>query len=190
MRVFNRHVSQRHLTVFLVRRWSSLARSPSSRIATAPATRCRPRSVRGALVDRALPVVPVLQRSATTSPSCATSREVFIRLLQAVGTALILIALLYLALPWLVVADGAFLPAAAIFLVGNDGLAAGLQSGRRRSHAFGERILIVGTDATAQAVARQVLAQEDFPYEIVGFIDQDPRPGRRGGGQSANGRDT
>jgi sugar transferase (PEP-CTERM system associated) len=41
--------------------------------------------------------------------------------------------------------------------------------------SFGERILIIGTDATARTVARQVLAQEDFAYEIVGFIDEDPR---------------
>jgi sugar transferase (PEP-CTERM system associated) len=41
--------------------------------------------------------------------------------------------------------------------------------------SFGERILIIGTDETARTVARQVLAQHDFPYEIVGFIDEDPR---------------
>ena len=42
-----------------------------------------------------------------------TTREVFIRLLQSVGSALILIALLYLVVPWLMVADGASLPAFA-----------------------------------------------------------------------------
>ena len=41
--------------------------------------------------------------------------------------------------------------------------------------SFGERILIIGTDETARTVARQVLAQRDFPYEIVGFIDEDAR---------------
>jgi sugar transferase (PEP-CTERM system associated) len=41
-------------------------------------------------------------------------------------------------------------------------------------HPFAERMLIIGTDATARTVARQVLAQQDFPYEIVGFIDEDP----------------
>ena len=39
---------------------------------------------------------------------------------------------------------------------------------------FTERMLIVGTDLTAQILARQILRQRDFPYQIVGFIDDDP----------------
>jgi sugar transferase (PEP-CTERM system associated) len=102
-----------------------------------------------------------------------TSRELVIRLLQAVGMASILIALVYLALPSLVVADGAFLSAAAMFLFGI--LVWRLAFARIASmRPLGERILIVGTDATAQTVARQILAQEDFAYQIVGFIDEDP----------------
>jgi sugar transferase (PEP-CTERM system associated) len=102
-----------------------------------------------------------------------TSREVVIRLLQAIGTALILIALLYLAVPWLVVADGAFLPAAAVFLFGM--LAWRLVFIRIATlQSLGERILIIGTDASAQTVVRQVLEQHNFPYEIIGFIDEDP----------------
>jgi sugar transferase (PEP-CTERM system associated) len=99
-----------------------------------------------------------------------TGREMFIRLLQAVGAASILIALIYMAVPALVVADGAFLPAAATFLTGILGWRLLV-----RAAPLDERILIVGTDPTARTVARQVLAQQDFPYRIVGFIDHDPR---------------
>ena len=35
-------------------------------------------------------------------------------------------------------------------------------------------MLIIGTDAAARTVVRQVLAQQDFPYQVVGFIDDDP----------------
>jgi sugar transferase (PEP-CTERM system associated) len=101
-----------------------------------------------------------------------TTREVFIRLLQSVGSALILIALLYLLVPWLMVADGASLPAFAIFLTGI--LAWRLVFNHvTRLRTFGERILIVGTDTTSQTIARQIGSQGDFAYNIVGFIDED-----------------
>ena len=172
MRVFNRYVSQRHLTVFtgeMLVIFGSVAfvahnYGPDEDLTTA--------LWKGALVT-ALCLLCLYYNDLYDLTIVRTSREVVIRLLQAVGTALILIALLYLALPWLVLADGAFLPAAAIFLLGM--LAWRLTFNRLASlQSFGERILIVGTDATARTVARQVLAQEDFPYEIVGFIDEDP----------------
>ena len=102
-----------------------------------------------------------------------STREVFIRLVQAGGTALILIGLVYLALPSLAIGDGVLLPAAMTCL-------AGILVWRvafnhiTRLHSFGERMLIIGTDAAARTVVRQVLAQQDFPYQVVGFIDDDP----------------
>jgi sugar transferase (PEP-CTERM system associated) len=173
MRVFNRYVSQRHLTVFageLLVIFGSMALvayhySPNDALPTAV--------WKGALVT-ALCLLCLYYNDLYDLTVVRSSREVFIRLLQSVGSALILVALLYLALPWLVVADGAFLPAAAIFLTGI--LAWRLAFNRIFTvRSFGERILIIGTDVTAQTIARQVLAQQDFPYEIVGFIDEDPR---------------
>jgi sugar transferase (PEP-CTERM system associated) len=173
MRVFNRYVSQRHLTVFtgeLLVIFGSMA---------FVAHQYRPEDDFGVSVSKgaivtALCLLCLYYNDLYDLTVVRTNREVVIRLLQAVGSATILIALLYLAVPWLVVADGAFLPAAFIFLVGI--LAWRLAFNRVNAlHSFGERILIIGTDATAQIVARQVLAQEDFPYEIVGFIDEDPR---------------
>jgi sugar transferase (PEP-CTERM system associated) len=173
MRVFNRYVSQRHLTVFTGETlviYGSMAfvaywYGPGDELPTA--------LWKGALVT-ALCLACLYYNELYDLTIVRTSREVVIRMLQAVGTALILMALLYLALPWLVVADGAFLTAAAIFLVGM--VLWRLVFNRVGTlHSFGERILILGTDATAQILARQVLAQQDFAYEIVGFIDEDPK---------------
>jgi sugar transferase (PEP-CTERM system associated) len=37
-----------------------------------------------------------------------------------------------------------------------------------------ERILVVGTGASARKVVRQILDQREFAYRVVGFIDDDP----------------
>src|SRR5262245_5291144 len=171
MRVFNRHVSQRHLTVFFGETlviFGSIALvahryGPGESFPTALG--------KGALAT-VLCLLCVYYNDLYDLTVVRTNREVVIRLLQAVGTALILLALIYLALPTLMVGDGTFLPATAIFLMGI--LAWRLLFNRVVAMPpFGERVLIVGTDATAQTVARQVLAQKNFPYDIVGFIDED-----------------
>lgn len=172
IRVFNRYVSQRHLTVFtgeLLLISGSMAfvfhrYSPGDDLTTAV--------WKGSVVG-GLCLLCLYYNDLYDLTMVRTSREVLIRLLQSVGTALILIALLYLAMPSLIVADGASLPAFAIFMTG-------ILTWRllfhqvMRLHSFGERILIVGTDATARTIAQQILAQEDFAYEVVGFIDEDP----------------
>jgi sugar transferase (PEP-CTERM system associated) len=173
MRVFNRYVSQRHLTLFtgelLVIFGSMSFVAHRYQPADEPWTAVWKNAVVTALCFLCLYYNDLYDLTVVR-----TNRELVIRLLQAVGTALILVALLYLAVPWLTVADGAFLPATAIFLFGM--LAWRLVFNHVAAlHPFGERVLIIGTDATAQTVARQVLAQQDFPYEIVGFIDEDPR---------------
>jgi sugar transferase (PEP-CTERM system associated) len=173
MRVFNRYVSQRHLTVFtgelLVIFGSTTFVAhlyrPDDDLLTAVG--------KGAVVT-VVCLLCLYYNDLYDLTVVRTSREVIIRMLQAVGTASILIALLYLAVPNLAVADGAFLPAAGAFLLGM--LLWRLVFNRVATlQSFGERILIIGTDETARTVARQVLAQRDFPYEIVGFIDEDPR---------------
>jgi sugar transferase (PEP-CTERM system associated) len=171
IRVFNRYVSQRHLTVFtgeLLLIAGSMAfvvhrYSPGDDLSTA--------LWKGAVVS-VLCLISLYYNDLYDLTVVRTSREVFIRLLQSVGSALILIAMLYLAMPWLMVADGASLPAFAIFLTSI--LAWRLVFNHvARLHSFGERVLIVGTDAQSQTIARQILAQQDFAYEIVGFIDED-----------------
>ena len=171
IRLFNRYVSQRHLTVFtgeLLLIAGSMGfvlhhYSPEDDFATAV--------WKGAVVS-VLCMLCLYYNDLYDLTVVRTTREVFIRLLQSVGSALILIALLYLLMPWLIVADGASLPAFAIFLTSI--LAWRLVFNHfTRLRSFGERVLIVGTDTTAQTIARQIRAQDDFGYEIVGFIDED-----------------
>ena len=172
IRLFNRYVSQRHLTVFtgeLLLIAGSMGfvlhhYSPEDELSTA--------FWKGTVVS-VLCMLCLYYNDLYDLTVVRTTREVFIRLLQSVGSALILIALIYLVMPWLVVADGASLPAFAIFLTSI--LAWRLVFNHfARLRTFGERVLIVGTDTTAQTIARQIRAQDDFGYEIIGFIDEDP----------------
>jgi sugar transferase (PEP-CTERM system associated) len=169
IRVFNRYVSQRHLTVFageLLLIAGSMGfvlhhYSPDDELSV----------WKGAVVS-VLCMLCLYYNDLYDLTVVRTTREVFIRLLQSVGSALILMALLYILMPWLVVADGASLPAFALLLTGI--LAWRLVFNHfTRLRSFGERVLIVGTDATAQTIARQIAAQDDFGYEIVGFIADD-----------------
>jgi sugar transferase (PEP-CTERM system associated) len=174
IRLFNRYVSQRHLTVFtgeLLLIAGSMGfvlhrYSPDDELSTA---------VWKGTVVSVLCMLCLYYNDLYDLTVVRTTREVLIRLLQSVGSALILIALLYILMPWLVVADGASLPAFAILLTGI--LAWRLVFNHfTRLRSFGERVLIVGTDATAQTIARQISAQDDFGYDIVGFIDDDECP--------------
>lgn len=173
MRVFNRYVSQRHLTVFTGELLVIFGSTALVAHLYRPGDDFLTDMGKGAVVT-VLCLLCLYYNDLYDLTVVRTSREVVIRMLQAVGTALILIALLYLAQPRLAVTDGAFLPAAAVSLFGM--VAWRLAFNRIGTiQSFRERILIVGTDVTARTVARQVLAQQDFPYQIVGFIDDDAR---------------
>jgi sugar transferase (PEP-CTERM system associated) len=99
-----------------------------------------------------------------------SSRELFIRLLQAAGAASIIIALLYLLVPSLAIGNGIFVSSLVIFLAA---IVAWRLLFNRLAYArtLEERVLLVGTGAAARAVAREIQAQHDFGYRVVGFID-------------------
>ena len=101
-----------------------------------------------------------------------SNRELIVRLLQAVGAASILLGALYFTVPTLVIGDGIFVSALLVFLVGILGWRL-LFNQLTGSLKLEERILVVGTGETARKVARQILAQRDFAYRVVGFIDDD-----------------
>jgi sugar transferase (PEP-CTERM system associated) len=101
-----------------------------------------------------------------------SNRELVVRLLQAAGAASIVLAALYFLVPSMMIGDGIFVSALFVFLVAILGwrLAFDRVTGSLRLE---ERILFVGTGETAKKVARQILAQHDFAYRIIGFIDDD-----------------
>jgi sugar transferase (PEP-CTERM system associated) len=103
-----------------------------------------------------------------------SNRELIVRLLQAVGAASIILAALYFIVPALQVGDGIFVSALFVFLVGILGWRL-LFNLMMASMRLQERVLFVGTGATARKVVRQILDQREFAYRVVGFIDDDPR---------------
>src|SRR5215467_5982893 len=108
-----------------------------------------------------------------------SNRELIVRLLQAAGAASIMLAALYFLVPSMMIGNGIFVSALFVFLVAILGwrLAFNHVTG---SLKLEERVLFVGTGETAKKVARQILAQHDFAYRIIGFIDDDPsRVGER-----------
>ena len=101
-----------------------------------------------------------------------SNRELVVRLLQAVGAASIILGALYFTAPALVIGDGIFVSALLVFLVGILGWRL-LFNQLAGSLKLEERILVVGTGETARKVARQILAQRDFAYRVIGFVDDD-----------------
>ncbi len=102
-----------------------------------------------------------------------SNRELVIRLLQATGAASIVLGVVYLALPSLDLGNGIFVMSLAVALVGI--FAWRLIFNRlARARRLREHVLIVGTGPAAKIVARQMLAQREFGYDLVGFIDNDP----------------
>jgi sugar transferase (PEP-CTERM system associated) len=102
-----------------------------------------------------------------------TDRETVVRLLQAAGAASIVLAVIYFAVPSVQLGDGVFVTSLGLFLSGvlSWRLAFNRVAGTRR---LGERVLIVGTGMGARTVAGQILAQREFSYHVVGFVDDDP----------------
>ncbi|HOC17064.1 MAG TPA: TIGR03013 family PEP-CTERM/XrtA system glycosyltransferase [Vicinamibacterales bacterium] len=102
-----------------------------------------------------------------------SSRELIVRLLQGAGAAAIVLAGLYALVPALDLGSRVILTSLLLFLVAVLGWrlllfwVAGVE-------ALEERLLFVGTGGAARTVARQIAAQRDFPYRVVGFVDDEP----------------
>jgi sugar transferase (PEP-CTERM system associated) len=170
MQLFNRYVSTRSLTVFtgeLFLIFGSVALAASFQLDG---------SIAASLWKIAL-VTSVCQlclyyNDCYDLTVVHSNRELIVRLLQAAGAASIVLAALYFTIPALMIGDGIFVSALFVFLVG-------IVSWRLLfNHLSGslklqERILVVGTGETARKVARQILAQRDFAYSVIGFIDDD-----------------
>ncbi len=100
-------------------------------------------------------------------------RELLVRLLQASGSASLVLAALYVAFPRLIIGNGVLASSVFVFVVAvTVWRLLFLQVGGARR--LQEHVLIVGTSATARIVAREVLDQHDYAYTIVGFTDEDP----------------
>ncbi|MDQ3746959.1 MAG: exopolysaccharide biosynthesis polyprenyl glycosylphosphotransferase, partial [Acidobacteriota bacterium] len=100
-------------------------------------------------------------------------RELVLRLIQALGLAWVALAILMYVVPPLMIGRGVSLLALPLALVL-------MVTWRVAAHwllghpSMGERILIVGSGASAIEVAREVLERRDAGYRVVGFVDSRP----------------
>src|SRR5436309_12907786 len=101
-------------------------------------------------------------------------RELVLRLLQAPGLAWVALALLFYAVPQVMIGRGVSLislPLALLLMVGWR-LAIHWVLGHPE---LGERILIVGSGPFAVEIARETLGRPDAGFRVVGFVDSDPQ---------------
>jgi sugar transferase (PEP-CTERM system associated) len=100
-------------------------------------------------------------------------RELVLRLFQALGFAWVALALIFYALPQVMIGRGVSfisLPLALLLMVG---WRLGIHWVLRHPE-IGERILIVGSGPIAIEIARETLGRPDAGFRVVGFVDSDP----------------
>ena len=101
-------------------------------------------------------------------------RELFTGIVQALGSASFILAMVYYWLPDLVIGRGVFMIAAFIVIALVIGWRLLFEWVSRRVRPR-ERLLMVGTNPSAVALAREMFERRyDFGVEIVGFVDPDP----------------
>ncbi len=100
-------------------------------------------------------------------------RELVLRLMQALGLAWVALALMFYAVPQVMIGRGVSfisLPLALLVMV----------AWRLAIHwvlghpDLGERILIVGSGPFAIEIARETLGRPDAGFRVIGFVDSDP----------------
>jgi sugar transferase (PEP-CTERM system associated) len=104
----------------------------------------------------------------------ADRRDLFIRIIQALGAASFILAAIYFWFPDLMLGRGVFLIAAILIILGVVGWRVLVDM---TSQAIGprERLLLVGTSPAAVALARELHEHRiEMGVEIVGFVDPDP----------------
>lgn len=134
--------------------------------------------VAGGLVWRAILIAGVLQVSLHYCDlydlrTLADRRGLVVGLLQALGAASLILALLYYWIPNLIIGRGVFVIASilTVGLVGGWRVAFEWLSGRIGP---AERLLIVGTSAAAVDLAQELFdRRRELGVEIVGFVDPD-----------------
>ncbi|MGA9994222.1 MAG: TIGR03013 family XrtA/PEP-CTERM system glycosyltransferase [Pyrinomonadaceae bacterium] len=100
-------------------------------------------------------------------------RELVLRLIQALGLAWTALALVFYAMPQLMIGRGVSLISLILALLLMVGWRLSIHWLLGHPH-IGEKILIVGSGSDAVEVAREALERRDAGYRIVGFVDTDP----------------
>ena len=99
--------------------------------------------------------------------------ELAIRLLQSLGVSSILLAILYYLFPSLIIGRG-------IFLISLGFMGAVIVSWRMiynhilKTRHLDQKIMIVGSGALAETIAREIIERADTGFKVVGFITENP----------------
>ncbi len=101
------------------------------------------------------------------------TRELLVRLFQALGASSLILAFIYFWFPNWIVGRGVFLVATILVVTLVTGWRLGFAWITRRV-APRERLLLVGTNPAAVELARELYQRTDLGVDIVGFVDPDP----------------
>jgi sugar transferase (PEP-CTERM system associated) len=106
--------------------------------------------------------------------SLADRRDTFIRLLRALGSTALILAVLYYWVPTLIIGRGVFVIASTIIVALVVGWRVAFEWLSLRL-APAERLLIVGTNTAAVTLAKELFdRRHELGVELVGFVDPDP----------------
>jgi sugar transferase (PEP-CTERM system associated) len=169
MRVFNRHVSMRGLTVF---GFETVLISGSILIAA---------EVHGSLVHATSALWRVLLVTALCElcfyyndlydlTRVHSKRELAVGVLQGIGAAAIALAGVSVIVPSLLIGSGTFSTMLVLLLVLVPVWRLAFDGVTSDPH-LEERVVVVGTGQLARIVAQQIRQQHDFAYRVVGFIE-------------------
>ncbi len=101
-------------------------------------------------------------------------RELFVRIVQALGSASFMLAAIYFWFPALIIGRGVFMIAAVLIITLVVGWRVAFDWVSRRVRPR-ERLLLVGTGPSAVALAKEIFdRRHELGVEIVGFVDSDP----------------
>jgi len=167
MQVFNRHVSVRGMTVF---GFEALLIAGS--IFIAAIVQGSPDSGISArvLLATALYVLCFYYNDLYDLTLVDSQGELLVRILQATGAGAIALAVISLVTPSLIIGPGIFLTSLALTLIAVPTWR-WIFNGLTRDSHLEERLLIVGTGKSAQALSRHLGRQRNFAYRLVGFVD-------------------
>ena len=170
MRVFNRHVSMRGLTVF---GFETLLISGSVVVAAQMRGTLdhAPNGLWKVVLATALCELCFYYSELYDLTIVRSTHELVVRLLQAAGGAAIVLAFTCIVFPTLMLDPGTFVTALGVFVVA---VLTWRVAFNHIAHdpRLEERVLIVGTGHTAEILAQQIGRQQDFAYRLVGFVSQ------------------
>jgi sugar transferase (PEP-CTERM system associated) len=126
------------------------------------------------LLPRVLLVIAVCQlclyyRNLYEFRVIAKPSELLTRVLQALGAASVILALVYLFVPALIIGPGVFVTSGLFVAAGVTSWRLGFEWISRRI-APGERLLLVGVGAASIALARELGERTERAIEVVGFV--------------------